>query len=96
MAELGLEGTSPITASATTPPGPTLEKSHSAGEAGVDEDDGKKQKRSIVGRLFRPRSKAFVAAPLNGFDPDDDDEYNEELVDWLDIVGMPSTGLVKH
>lgn len=94
MAELGLEGTSPLSPSMSMPPAPVLVRSHSDGEAGVDEDENKKQtrRRSLVGRLFRPNSRrASVLAPA----PEDrvvisrdEDEYNEELVDWLDIIGM--------
>lgn len=88
MAELGLEGTSPLSPSVSLPPAPALERSHSDGEAGVDEAEGKKPRRSIVGRLWKPSfRRTSVTAPTQGVDPMDTDEYNDELVDWLDIIG---------
>ncbi|KAK9436525.1 integral membrane protein [Metarhizium brunneum] len=87
MAELGLEGTSPLSPSMSMPPAPALERSHSDGEAGVDEAEGKKPRRSIVGRLWKPSfRRTSVTAPAQGVDPMDTDEYNDELVDWLDII----------
>ncbi|KAG8413894.1 hypothetical protein J3459_015054 [Metarhizium acridum] len=87
MAELGLGGTSPLNPSVSMPPAPALERSHSDGEAGVDEAEGKKQRRSIVGRLWKPSfRRTSVTAPAEGADSRDTDEYNEELVDWLDII----------
>lgn len=92
MAELGLEGTSPLSPSVSMPPAPALVRSRSDGEAGVDEDETKKQRRSLVGRIFRPNfRRTSVPAPAQGEGEllaREEDEYNEELVDWLDIIGM--------
>jgi hypothetical protein len=92
MAELGMEGTPPLSASASMPTANPLERSRTEGEADVEYADGKKHRQSIVGRLFRPSfRRASVGPPPEAVDPRVEDEYNEELVDWLDIIGMRSS-----
>ncbi|TWU78470.1 hypothetical protein ED733_008930 [Metarhizium rileyi] len=87
MAELGLGETSPSTPGASLPPAPSLERSQSEGSAGVDEAENKMRRRSIVGRLWKPSfRRTSSAAPTEEADPGGADEYDDELVDWLDII----------
>lgn len=77
-------------------PAPALERSHSAGEVDVDEEASKQHRRSFVGRILRPSFRRSSVAPqVEAVDPRDTDEYNEELVDWLDIIGMSSFILIQ-
>ncbi|KAK2596645.1 hypothetical protein QQS21_006266 [Conoideocrella luteorostrata] len=92
MAELGLApaGTSPLSPSASMPVAAGLERSHSMGEMGADETEiVRPARRSLVGRIFRPglrRSSVVPPAPQQDAGARHEDEYNEELVDWLDII----------
>ncbi|KHN95015.1 uncharacterized protein MAM_07064 [Metarhizium album ARSEF 1941] len=92
MAELGLEGTSPSGPGVASPHDPALDRRHSDGEAAADEADSAKPRRGIVGRLLKPSfRRASVAAPApappaEGVGSGETDEYNDELVDWLDII----------
>ncbi|QPG98521.1 hypothetical protein C2857_007693 [Epichloe festucae Fl1] len=85
MAELGLGP------GATSTSSPTLERSHSAEEVSADEGEIKPARRGIVGKLsrlgLRKSSAASQPQPAQGdIDARHVDEYNEQLVDWLDII----------
>lgn len=87
MAELGLGPGGASTSS------PMLEGSCSAGEVSADDGETKPPRRGIVGRLsrlgLRRSSVASQPQPAQGdIDARHADEYNEQLVDWLDIIGM--------
>ncbi|GAO13439.1 hypothetical protein UVI_02014420 [Ustilaginoidea virens] len=97
MAELGLAGAGPADTlpfsprAAAMPLEPPLGRRRSAGEAGIGEAQHKPQRSSLVGRIFRPnlrRSMVVHPPPETRVyaDPRHPDEYNEQLVDWLDII----------
>ncbi|KAG5967817.1 hypothetical protein E4U56_000637 [Claviceps arundinis] len=112
MAELGLAGrrNSPPHSGAGAPSSARAihGRSSSAGDVRFDDVEAQSHarsvapKRSIVGRIFRPGSRAsFVTAQSHLSNGDESrhskhskqsktsrhtDEYNEELVDWLDII----------
>ena len=90
MAELGMGSTSPLSPSMSMPTAPAFERSHSDAEAGYDEETNKRpRRRTIVGRILRPGFRRSSVQPLaTQAGPAPSDEYNQELVDWLDIIGM--------
>lgn len=94
MAELGMAGTSPISPSISAPMS-GLQRSHSDTEmeiAGPGEQEGKPAKGRLSRMIWPSFRRASVGqAPAEQLSPEEE-EYNEELVDWLDIVGaLPAT-----
>ncbi|KAG5935825.1 hypothetical protein E4U59_005349 [Claviceps monticola] len=112
MAELGFAGRRHLPpqsgAGAPSTARALHERSSSAGDVRFDDVEAQPHarsvapKRSIVGRIFRPGSRASFVTAQSHFSNGDEsrhskhskqsrnsrhtDEYNEELVDWLDII----------
>ena len=93
MEELGVTG-APMSPTVSLPTD-TIQRSHGEDDitAVAGEDGNRPTRMSRVSRLFNPLRRSSVNAEAQvAAETDQEAEYNEELVDWLDIIGkqLPS------
>ncbi|KAK7421473.1 hypothetical protein QQX98_002172 [Neonectria punicea] len=88
MAELGMASTSPISPTMSLPEH-TISPTQGPAQDPIPERT-RLQRARRLSRMFWPghhqQSEGHAAPPSQADDDDDDDEYNQELVDWLDII----------
>lgn len=93
LAELGLDSTSPISPIRSLPEGvsPGLDETS-------DLEENRLQRSRKLSRLFWPRPRRHTvgqdASAAQTANPDD--EYAQELVDWLDIIGLSPVQAYGH